>query len=72
MPTGRIMLSVFTLAGKPIHARNPDAEETKKLKYLKKPRTPRLTHTLVAIQKRRHAGLSAPPEHLADDVIHCR
>jgi hypothetical protein len=61
MPTGRIMLSVFTLAGKPSHARNPDAEETKKLKYLKQPRTPRLTQTLVAIQKRRHAGLSVRP-----------
>ena len=49
------MLSVFTLAGKPNQARNPDAEEIKKLKYLKKARTPRLTHTLVAIQKRRNA-----------------
>jgi hypothetical protein len=55
------MLSVFVLAGKPNHARNCEAEETKKLKYLKKPRTPRFTHTLVTIQKRRHAGLSVRP-----------
>ena len=40
MPTGRIMLSVFALAGKPSQATNSDAEEIKKLKYLKKTRTP--------------------------------
>jgi hypothetical protein len=61
MPTGRRMLSVFTLAGKPSQARKSDAEEIKKLKYLKKTRTPRLTHTLAAIQKRRHVGLSLRP-----------
>ena len=55
------MLSVFTLAGKPIHAKNYEAEETKKLKYLKKARTPRLTQMLVAIQKRRQVGLSYRP-----------
>ncbi len=61
MPTGRMRLSVLVLVGKPSHARNSEAEETKKLKYLKRARTPRLTHTLVAIQKRRHAGLSLRP-----------
>jgi hypothetical protein len=42
MPTGKTICSVTGLAGSPSHCRKATAESAKKLKYLKKPRVPRL------------------------------
>jgi hypothetical protein len=71
MPTGRIMLSVFTLAGKPIHARNPDAED-KKVEVFEKTQDAEIDADAGSNPEASPCRAVIPAKHLSDDVIHGR